>query len=260
MRKLKILFVWLCLAAYLVFSLGFVRTRYNEQVCVAINVNITDSAKNKFVTQDDVMKVLLENGVRILGHPQVAINTVDLENLLSEGPFVKKASVYKTVDGTLNADITQRRPVLRVINQRGQSYYLDSEGIILPVSPDYTSRVLVANGHIAEQLNSGSVRSIFEADAGKNRVFFDLYTLAMFIDSSELWKAQITQIYVNSKFEFEMIPRVGAHVIKLGNASNYEDKFRKLEAFYRYGLNSMGWNRYREINLKYDNQIVCTKR
>ena len=262
MKKLKILFIWLCLAGYLVASLGFVRGRYEEKICETLNINIIDSLKNRFVTPDDVMKILLEND-NILGYPLADINTRELENLLSGVPFIKNATLYKTVDGKLNADIIQRRPVLRVINQRGQSYYMDNEGMILPGSPNYTSRVLVANGYISEPFVVESLKSIFEAEvpeSRRNAVIFDLYDLARYIDSSELWRAQITQIYVNSKYEYEMIPRVGAHVIKLGDASNYPTKFRKLEAFYRHGLNNLGWNNYSEINLKYENQVVGTKR
>ncbi len=263
MRKLKILFIWLCLGGYLVTVLSFVRGRYDKQVCGAININIIDSLTNRFVTSDDVMKIMLENGGNILGYPRHTINTYELEDLLSGVPFIRNATLYKTADGKLNADIIQRRPVLRVINQRGLSYYLDSEGVILPVTPNYTSRVLVANGYISEPFLAESLKSIFKSEVPetrRNSVIFDLYDLALFIDSSELWKAQITQIHVNNKYEYEMIPRVGAHVIKLGDAYNYVTKFRKLEAFYRYGLNSMGWNNYGEINLKYENQVVCTKR
>jgi cell division protein FtsQ len=47
--------------------------------------------------------------------------------------------------------------------------------------------------------------------------------------------------------------------VVFGSIENYEEKFRNLEAFYKKGLPVSGWNLYKEINLKYKNQIVCTK-
>jgi cell division protein FtsQ len=241
------------------FCVGQIQT----QVCERISVKIIDSLSNSFVTSGNVMDLLLESGVKILGYPHHTIQTRELEKLLNNEAFIKNAELYKTIDGVLHADILQRKPIMRVINQKGQSYYLDKEGVILPVSANFTSRVLVANGYISEPFLAESNRSIFDAEFPKNKrneVIYDLYDLAAFIDSSDLWKAQITQIFVNSKYEYEMIPRVGAHVIYLGDISGYETKFKKLKAMYRYGMNSEGWNNYEMINLKYENQVVCTKR
>jgi cell division protein FtsQ len=39
------------------------------------------------------------------------------------------------------------------------------------------------------------------------------------------------------------------------------EKFEKLHTFYLQGLNTTGsWNKYSVINLKFKNQIVCTKK
>lgn len=263
MRKFQLILMWIGFIAYLIFVLGFVSGRYDEKVCERINVSIIDSLSNRFITSDDILEILLENKSGILGYPLSTINTLELGNLLEKESFIKKANVYKTIDGTLNVDITQRKPIVRIINRQGNSYYLDKDGVILPASEKFTSRVLIANGFISEPFVVESTRSVFDADVNtgdRDAVIYGLFEIASFISDSRLWSAQIAQIYVNSKYELEMIPRVGAHVIYLGNVSDYETKFRKLEALYLYGLNNSGWNNYEIINLKYDNQVVCTKR
>jgi cell division protein FtsQ len=263
MRKLKILIIWLGISAYLVFALGFVSRRYDQLIYTDIRVKIMDSLTNRFITQEEITDILVGDGDRLLGYPRHSVNTRKLENLLAREPFISNATVFRTVDGVLHAEIIQRKPVLRVINLAGQSYYIDSEGVILPVSDNFTSRVPVANGHIAEPFRIESNMSIFERntpEGRKHRVIYDLFELASLIGNSDLWSAQITQLYVNPKYEFELIPRVGAHVIYFGDASDAVTKFRKLEALYRYGLNETGWNKYEIINLKYQNQVVCTKR
>jgi cell division protein FtsQ len=45
----------------------------------------------------------------------------------------------------------------------------------------------------------------------------------------------------------------------LGDAHDLDEKFRKLFAFYRYGLNKIGWNKYSIINIKFKNQVICSK-
>jgi len=84
--------------------------------------------------------------------------------------------------------------------------------------------------------------------------------LAKFVDQSEFWKAQLVQIYVNEDNEIELIPRVGSHRILIGDVENLEEKFNKLMLFYEKGLSKTGWNEYSIINLKFKDQVVCTKR
>lgn len=254
---------WLGITAYTIIALGFTSGKQSEQICEKITVTVIDSVYNRFVTHNDIMDILVESDIDLLGYKLGSINTNELELMLESEPFIKRAEVYKTVNGALNAEIEQRRPILRVINRQGESYYIDEEGVMLPLSDKFTSRTLVANGYISEPFVAGNTGTVFEAGettVKRDRVIFDLYELALFISHSELWSAQIAQIYVNSRYEYELIPRVGAHIIKMGDASRYEKKFRKLEALYFYGLNNQGWNNYEVINLKYENQVVCTKR
>jgi cell division protein FtsQ len=64
---------------------------------------------------------------------------------------------------------------------------------------------------------------------------------------------------VNKNTEFELVPKVGRHIIVFGDIDNMEKKFDKLIVFYKEGLNKTGWDKYKIINLKYENQVVCSK-
>jgi cell division protein FtsQ len=88
---------------------------------------------------------------------------------------------------------------------------------------------------------------------------YDVYKLASFITGDSFWKSQIEQIYVNRNYDFELIPRVGSHVIELGKVEDLEEKFENLKILYLRGFNRIGWNKYEKISLKYKNQVVCTK-
>jgi cell division protein FtsQ len=174
---------------------------------------------------------------------------------------VKNAEVFLSLQGVLTVTVEQRQPLVRVFNNRGESGYLDNLGHFMPLSHKYTARVLVANGHYSDGLWAFDAKEVAENDSlTKVLVLDDVYRLASFIDKHPFWKAQINQVYYNRNHEFELIPRVGTHVILLGKAEQIEEKFGKLFAFYKKGLPYTDWNRYDHINLKYKNQVVCTKK
>jgi cell division protein FtsQ len=247
-----------------VIAMSFVKERRTKILCHKIKVEILDSLHNGFITVRDIEDFLHETDMNVIGTPVVDINTKDIERKLRQYSSVKNSEVYVTLDGDIRVEIDQRNPILRVINKRGQSYYIDQEGAIMPLSSSYSSHVLVANGNIVEHFEVNRTREIYcgntKEDLEKNRIMCDLYELSKFIYENDFWKAQIEQVYVNEESEFELIPRVGAHVIYLGSVENYEIKFRNLRAFYLQGLNNVGWNKYEKISLKFDNQVICTKR
>jgi cell division protein FtsQ len=84
--------------------------------------------------------------------------------------------------------------------------------------------------------------------------------LAAYINSDPFLKSQIIQLYIKENKEIELIPRVGNHNILLGKINGYEEKFKKLKLFYSEGVKQTGWNNYKEINLKFKDQIVCVKK
>jgi cell division protein FtsQ len=238
-----------------------VTSQQNELVCNVVEVLITDSARNGFIQPKDIHKLLLNRNIKLIGKNFKNINLVALEAELNTFPPVEKAEIFKTSGGKVVIEIQQRNPVIRLFDVHNHSYYIDDKGYLMRISGKYTSHVPVANGYIfapSEFKKSLNVMSLQKP--GKRSVLAELYQLARFIEDNEFWKAQIQQIYVNDHYDFELIPRVGSHVIVFGDISNCDEKFNNLESLYINGLNSVGWNKYETINLKYKGQVICTKR
>lgn len=255
--------VWVGIFVYLTIALSFVTDKHNNTICSNINVHIRDSLQDKFITEDDITDFIHDLDEKVLGQPIKKINIRQLEQLISERPVIKTTEVYFTGNGDLNIEVDQRNPILRVINKKGQSYYIDDEGAIIPVRGNNFSHTLVANGEILEffELTKTDWLNCPENRTNnKNYTICNIYEMAKFISQDPFWKSQIEQIYLNKKGEYELVPRVGAHLIKFGSFQGYPEKFRNLKAFYKKGLNNVGWNQYLIINLKYDNQIICEKR
>ena len=88
----------------------------------------------------------------------------------------------------------------------------------------------------------------------------DLYKFALFLQENDFWNDLIVQIVVDENYDVILIPRVGNCRILLGTLSDFEEKLDKLMLFYKQVVPKMGWDKYSMINLKFKNQIVCTKK
>ena len=263
MKKIKVISGWVIVIAYLIVSLSFVEKKNTAITCNKVNIFILDSVYNGFVSKNDLLQIVNKHYGHVIGSGLSSINTEILEKAVLENRAIKECKIYKTADGSLNIEILQRQPVLRIINSQNLSYYMDSEGYIIPFSTIQTPDVIIANGFIHENIpiNTGKQHNISDFDIpGKENILRDLHSLSTYIYNDPFWKAQFVQIYVNKKEELELIPRVGAHIIVLGKVDGYEKKFQKLKTLYVKGFNNIGWNEYEYINLKYKNQVICSKR
>lgn len=263
MKKVKYIILWSLIAIYIAVTLGFVAERQQRLVCNAVEVHVMDSLRNSFVLKKSIMNLLQQKGINLIGKNFKQINLEKLEILINNYPPVDKADVYKTSDGRIVIEIQQRSPILRVIDISNDSYYLDEKGFLMKLSGNYASNVIIANGNIHTGMpinNSINVLTLEENAHGKRVVLAELYKVAKFITNDKFWNAQIEQIFVNPSGDFELIPRVGAHVIIFGDDNDCEEKFSNLMSFYKNGLPVSGWNTYATINLKYKGQVICTKR
>jgi len=251
------------LTAYMVLISGFVNSREKELLVADVIIIVKDSLESKYINRERIFKILENNNFIFEGKAIDEINLNELEKFLGSQQIIKSAEAYFGGPGILKIDIRQREPFIRIINASGKGYYLDEEGFIIPLSEYFSPHVLLATGFIREPFTINQASHLFihnyDSISKSNRVIRDIYILGQFISKDDLWKSQIEQIYVNSKYEFELVPRVGPHIIEFGNIEDMEEKFAKLKLLYSQGFASNGWNQYQKINLKYKNQVVCTK-
>lgn len=246
-RYLLISFAWAVSLGGLVVLMSFIEVKKSEVVCREVKVYIPGN--QYFIDRQEVDKILQANNHILVGRRMENINIHDLEKRLRANPFIEFAKVYTDMDGVINVEISQRQPVLRVINRYDQDFYIDQHGLKIPLSANFTARVLVANGYIDELFAN-------RVDTLHTSLAMELFKAADYIKNDSLWDAQVAQIYVNKDREIELIPRVGNNRILLGNADSLQTKFRNLLTFYKKALPQVGWDAYKTINIKYANQVV----
>jgi cell division protein FtsQ len=243
-------FIWLVCLSGLVVLMSFIEGKKQAVVCTQVKVLIPGN--RSFIERKEVDNIVATSEGQLVGRELKSINIHRLENALRANPFIEFAKVYADMDGVIRIQIRQREPIVRVINSASQDYYIDRNGLKIPVSPNFTARVLVANGNILEGF-AGDV------DTLSTKLAKDIFKTALYIAQDTLWNEQIEQLFVNAKSDIEMIPRVGNQKIILGNADSLETKFGNLLAFYKKAMPKVGWDTYKTINIKYANQVVCEK-
>lgn len=241
---------WIVCLSGLGLFMSFIDVKKHAVICTDIRILIPGA--DNFIEREEVDAILKQSQGILVGKNLEGINLHNIEDKMKANPYIAFSKVYSDMDGVISISIKQRQPVMRIINTNGQDYYVDSNGLKMPVSPNFTANVLVANGNIMEHF-SGKVDTLI------TRLAADLYKTALYIKQDTLWDAQIEQLFVNDRKDIELIPRVGNQRIILGNADSLETKMRNLLVFYKKAMPKVGWDTYKTINIKYTNQIVCER-
>jgi cell division protein FtsQ len=250
-KRLLISLAWIVSFGGLIVLMSFIDTKKGEVLCKDVKVYIPGN--QYFIDREEVDNILQVNSRALIGRRMEDNNINGLENKLKANPFIEFAKVYTDMDGVINVEISQRQPILRLMNRFGQDFYVDQHGLKIPLSTNFTARVIVANGYIDEAFAN-------QVDSLHTKLAADLFKTADYIRKDSLWDAQIAQIYVNKEREIELIPRVGNNRILLGTADSLDNKFHNLLVFYKKALPLVGWDAYKVINIKYANQVVGVRR
>jgi cell division protein FtsQ len=209
--------------------------------CTEVEIDIEKESMEGFLNPGEVKKLLTQHKLYPLSQPMSSISPRKMEETLQKSPFVEKAECYKTLSGHVCINIKQRIPVVRIMSDNDDNYYLDNHGNIMPEA-GYATDILIATGHISKKYAQNVLSKI-----------------ANHIVSNTFWKNQTVQLNVLTNGTLEMVPRVGDHIVFLGSPTNIDNKLERLRKFYIYGLNKAGWNKYSYINVEFNNQIICKK-
>lgn len=243
MKKALPIITAVLLLLYMAYGIFFMTDSHEEvRVCNGIDLAVHDSLKSDMVTHAMVMDMLREKGIDPTGKTLDVALLDSMESVLCMHPFIERAQCYKTAGDLVKIEISTKVPLVRVRNWRGQDFYVDSHGSILPCR-SIAVHVPVATGYIDRNFASNQLLSVIQA-----------------INADDFWKAQIEQMNVTQNGFIELVPRVGHHLLEIGSADNVSGKLDRLMNFYKKGLDEIGWNKYSVISVAYDGQVVCRKR
>ncbi|MFP4065203.1 MAG: cell division protein FtsQ/DivIB [Bacteroidales bacterium] len=257
MRKIIHIVLLILFPAGLFFILGFATSSNQQKPCDRLTINVSGHNGDHFLYPADVRQIITGELDTVEGkimHPDLLH---EIDRVVKSIPYVDQASTYRTINNELKIEVTLKDALLRVINSKNQSYYIDRDGELFPLSDKHTARVLIASGRIQTEYSPG--KNIAEADGETEELMRKLYGLASYIEQDDFWKAFIDHIYVGPNGKFELTPKNGAHIIEFGHARHIETKFGNLRKFYQHTLPQIGWHHYNKVNVEFNDQIICSK-
>jgi len=194
-----------------------------------------------FITHEKVNNLLIQNfgSIKSIQKDKLDLNSV--EKSLDKNPMIDKAEVYATIDGKLKAIISQRKPVARIF-QGGDSYYIDYRGDKMPLSETYTARVPLVTG-VIDSIEQGKLKKLLN-----------------YINDDAFLKKNIIGLEIASTGGVRMRSRNYGYEIQFGRPINIEKKFNNYKAFLQDAAKDTLIEQYKTINLKFTQQVVCTKK
>jgi len=227
------------LLALVVFLYAFSSQRNNDRKLSDLTVKFIGN-DNLYITQETVNKLLIQNKESITSVPKEILDLNGLESVLNSNSMIKSAEVYVTVNGEVKAEVEQRKPIARV--NTNVSYYIDDQGLYMPLSSNHSARVPLVTGFVDKK----QLENVFKiADKIHNDAFL---------------KKHIVEIHQNEDKSINLKTRVLDFEIALGQIEHLDKKINNLKAFYQKAKKDKALINYSKVNLKFENQVVCTKK
>lgn len=242
-KKILVICFNVIIAVYLLLAVTAFNKPMDRQImCNDVRISIEEGVIEGFLTPVAVRNILNDEHINPKGKRMDEVNLRFMEERLNAQELIENAECYKTQDGYVDIRITERVPVMRIMAANGEDYYVDKDGKAMK-NTGFACNLTVATGCIDRKYAS--------------RV---LAPIGKLIIADDFWRSQIEQVNVLPDSTLEMVPRVGNHIVYLGNPTGISKKLQRLRKFYKYGLSQAGWNKYSRISVELHNQIICKKR
>jgi cell division protein FtsQ len=231
------------------FLIAFSERKRGGSVCKDIVVELDNLNENHFLDEADVMQLVEGSGQPVKGVGIDRIKLKEIEKKLKYDKHILDAELFGDLKGNLIVNVELRRPIARIVQNDAPDAYIAEDGVVMPVSDKYTSRVVLISGAVKHLLESEDLN---KSEEGKQ-----LMEMIEFINADKFWKAQVAQLDISRDGKIVIFPQVTGQRVEFGKAENIEVKFKKLMIFYKEILPTRGWTRYERVNLEYEGQVIA---
>ena len=253
-RKILFVTLWVVIGTGMITLLLAAIGRKKKELCSDYEVTIKGTQNNFFVDKKDIVKLLTAacDG-EIKGQHLTEIKMRKLEELLEDNEWIQRAELWFDNKNILKVIVTEREPIARIFTTAGNSFYIDSSTKKMRLSDKMSARVPVFTGFPEKKLWTGNDSALAH----------DIKTIALYVQQNNFWNSQVSQLDITNCgyncWQFEMVPLVGNHTVRLGNAENIEEKFNRLFTFYKQVLSKTGFDKYPVLDVEFDGQVIGVK-
>jgi cell division protein FtsQ len=249
-KKLLFITLWCVVGAFAVVLLGAAIKHKNNKTCQGYQIDIIGSAS--FMNKKEIESLLIGAGAESWrGRHILSFDLRRIEAVLEKNAWIRDAELFFDNNGILRVNVLEREPVARIFTLGGNSFYIDSSGMQLPIAGRLPAELPVFTGFPGERTHWRGADSALSVQVRR---------LSGYIRTNPFWAAQIAQVDITPARTFEMVPMIGDHLIEFGDGNDYEQKFHRLFIFYKEVLSRTGFDEYSRIDVQYAGQVIGTKK
>ena len=220
---------------------------------VIVDIHHLADGQNDLIKEKDVRLIINRSQDEKIESKRLEdVDVERIEQVLEQDPFIENAESFVDASDNLNLKIFQRQPILRIIDNNNLNYYLDKNGVKMPLSKYFSARVPIVTGAVPPYVSDFLRR--------KKYALKEVFNLVQILNADAFFAPMVQQIVVDAAGEFTIIPILGDQKIRIGTLDDIEGKLDRLKIFYKEGMPYEGWKKYNSISVKYQGQIVCKKK
>lgn len=233
----------LLVIAYLVAAWMFTASASQERMCNGVLITVHDTADIHFVTPQELAAELGDLPQTARSTRLADIDIDSIERMLNHFDKIERVNVNLLSSGKILIDVWPMRPVARIFDLAGHSYYINRAGKRIEAQPGYFLDVPVIHGDFSSSFPATSLIPVID-----------------YIENDPDWHDAISMIEARSPNDIILVPVIRGHVINLGDTTDFADKFKRLKLMYSKVMSTKGWNFYKEISVKWKGQVVGLRR
>ena len=263
MNKTVKIIALVVLGFFVLFLLVSARKHHAETIMQAPEIQLEISDGMTLITQQEVAEILAREGLYKEGLQRQDFAIKKIEEVLLATNEIDSVEVYTKLDGRWFIHARVKRPIVRIIDPNNQDFYIERTGNLMGLSPYYRPKVLAVTGMEKLWGNDFDFRQVINNDSLITKFKLrDLYLISDYVCNDAFYDALIVQVKYDKQLGFVLVPRLGNQLIVLGDDFTPEDikrKFNKLTTFYEEVIPYEGWEAYKAVDLRFENQIVAKK-
>lgn len=252
LKKIVSTVFWCCIGVSAIVLLVAGMRKKDAQHCSNVDINIKGAEKIFFIDEKDIKKTIEQVvGGNPVGKSTGSFNLKMLEAELKKNIWVSTAELFFDNNNVLQVNVLEREPVARIFTSGGNTFYIDNATLRLPLSEKFSARLPVFTGFPTDNV------ILSKEDSG---LLNDIKIVSLAIQQDSFRMALAEQIDITPQRTFEIVPKIGNHIIVFGDATNADEKFDRLKLFYKNIIPKTGLNYYSAVNVQYKNQVVAKRR
>ena len=116
------------------FLMAAAISKKNKQRFRDYTIEIKGEEPHLFIDKNGVEAMLKTSTAGIKGELMAAFNLQGVEATLEKNQWVRDAELYFDNQDVLHVTVTEKKPLARIFTLKGDSYYIDENGALMPLT------------------------------------------------------------------------------------------------------------------------------